>query len=88
MVFSEALLPLLQVLSLSTLRRFPSALPESPVAICQKEAHVDVRQPYQREVCHQIASPVIEQQLVTGDEQEEGGDVAERRNASAELYRT
>ena len=40
-----------------------------------KEAHVDVGQPYQRETCDEIASPVIEQQLVTGDEQEEGGDV-------------
>ena len=40
-----------------------------------KEAHVDVGQPYQRETCDEIASPVIEQQLVTGDEQEEGGDL-------------
>src|SRR5450756_2169504 len=31
-----------------------------------KETHVDVGEPYQREACDEIASPVIEQQRVTG----------------------
>src|SRR5450432_3678768 len=40
-----------------------------------KEAHVDVGEPYEREACDQITAPVVEQQLVACDDQEEGGHI-------------
>jgi len=38
-------------------------------------AHVLVGDPDQREERDQVAAPIVKQQLVTGDQQEESGDV-------------